>query len=84
MKKEIIVNAGGKVEQKIINTEIKKSPPSVSIGPVKASHDNIAIAVGVVLVLALAWVKAMEMTLQLSLLWMKIRLHLWQLNRIII
>jgi len=56
MKKEITVNAGGKVEQKIINTEIKKSPPSVSIGPVKASHDNIAIAVGVVLVLALAWV----------------------------
>ena len=38
------------------NTEIKKEPPSIEVGPVKVSHDNMWISVGVVAVMIIVYV----------------------------
>ena len=60
MKKELTVNAGGQVNQSnvttVTNTEIKKEPPSIEVGPVKVSHDNMWISVGVVAVMIIVYV----------------------------
>ena len=52
MSQEITVNAGGKVNQTITVAEIKKEPPSISVGPVTVAHDDIWISAGIIGIIA--------------------------------
>ena len=55
MKKEVIIKDGGQMNQ-TITTTVAKEPPSVEVGPVKVSHDNMGIVIIGIFVIGIGYI----------------------------